>query len=157
MVPTQVPLPKSDRLFRELKNLDKHSPVRERHKVGVVYIAAGCTDKVAILSQRNASLAFERFASQLGTDCCTAAPGLHTRACCLRRETVLMNTHALHFPSQGPSWSLTNTGVMRVVYPQHMLAGMCVSILGHAVLATAVCSGTVPIHWGILYPGRVTI
>eukprot|EP00041_Stephanoeca_diplocostata_P038956 m.1572786 g.1572786 ORF g.1572786 m.1572786 type:complete len:2487 (+) comp25302_c0_seq39:239-7699(+) len=62
-----VPLPKSDRLFRELKNLDKHSPVRERHKFGVVYLAAGCTDKATILSLSHASADFERFASQLGS------------------------------------------------------------------------------------------
>ena len=58
-------LNKTERLLRELKNLDKRDS-RETHKVAVIYIARGQEDKISILSQKQASLDFEQFLGSLG-------------------------------------------------------------------------------------------
>jgi len=58
-------LNKTERLLRELKNLDGRE-ARETHKVAIIYVARGNEDKYSILSQQEASLDFESFVSTLG-------------------------------------------------------------------------------------------
>ncbi|KAL8608299.1 hypothetical protein ACOMHN_042166 [Nucella lapillus] len=58
-------LKKSDKLLRELKNLDIQR-CRETHKIAVIYVAAGQEDKNSILSNSGASRAFEDFVAGLG-------------------------------------------------------------------------------------------
>ncbi|XP_076442581.1 ral GTPase-activating protein subunit alpha-1-like isoform X3 [Babylonia areolata] len=58
-------LKKSDKLLRELKNLDVQR-CRETHKIAVIYVAAGQEDKNSILSNSGASRAFEDFVAGLG-------------------------------------------------------------------------------------------
>lgn len=47
-------LVRSERLLRELRNLDTQRG-RETHKVAVIYVAAGQEDKVSILSNKGGS------------------------------------------------------------------------------------------------------
>ncbi|XP_067682813.1 ral GTPase-activating protein subunit alpha-1-like isoform X5 [Haliotis asinina] len=56
---------KSDKLLRELKNLDNQM-CRETHKIAVIYVAEGQEDKISILSNSSASKAFEEFVAGLG-------------------------------------------------------------------------------------------
>ncbi|XP_056021439.1 ral GTPase-activating protein subunit alpha-1-like isoform X5 [Ostrea edulis] len=58
-------LRKSDKLLRELKNLDNQK-CRETHKFAVIYVAEGQEDKNSILSNCGGSKAFEDFVSGLG-------------------------------------------------------------------------------------------
>ncbi|XP_022332235.2 ral GTPase-activating protein subunit alpha-1-like isoform X3 [Crassostrea virginica] len=58
-------LRKSDKLLRELKNLDNQK-CRETHKFAVIYVAEGQEDKNSILSNCQASKAFEDFVAGLG-------------------------------------------------------------------------------------------
>ncbi|XP_062620262.1 ral GTPase-activating protein subunit alpha-1-like [Saccostrea cucullata] len=58
-------LRKSDKLLRELKNLDNQK-CRETHKFAVIYVAEGQEDKNSILSNCGASKAFEDFVAGLG-------------------------------------------------------------------------------------------
>ncbi|XP_035826426.1 ral GTPase-activating protein subunit alpha-1 [Aplysia californica] len=58
-------LKKSDKVLRELKNLDVQK-CRETHKIAVIYIAAGQEDKNSILSNNSGSRAFEDFVAGLG-------------------------------------------------------------------------------------------
>ncbi|XP_074642711.1 ral GTPase-activating protein subunit alpha-1-like [Tubulanus polymorphus] len=58
-------LKKSDKLLRELKNLDNQY-CRETHKVAVIYVAAGQEDKMSILNNSGGSKAYEDFVSGLG-------------------------------------------------------------------------------------------
>ncbi|CAL1547567.1 unnamed protein product [Lymnaea stagnalis] len=58
-------LKKSDKVLRELKNLDVQK-CRETHKIAVIYIAQGQEDKNSILSNNSASRAFEDFVAGLG-------------------------------------------------------------------------------------------
>uniref|UniRef100_A0A8W8IDE3 Rap-GAP domain-containing protein n=1 Tax=Magallana gigas TaxID=29159 RepID=A0A8W8IDE3_MAGGI len=58
-------LRKSDKLLRELKNLDNQK-CRETHKIAVIYVAEGQEDKNSILSNCGASKAFEDFVAGLG-------------------------------------------------------------------------------------------
>jgi len=51
---------KTDRLLRELKNLDNKRP-REAHKIAVIYVAEGQEDKQSILGNSCGSSAFEDF------------------------------------------------------------------------------------------------
>ena len=62
-----APLPKTDKLFRELKNLDRRGPVREHHKIGVIYVARGWRSKDEILGADCASPQFDEFCTRLGT------------------------------------------------------------------------------------------
>jgi len=59
-------LRKSEQLLRELRNLDQKSLVREKHKIGVVYIAAHHQTKEEIVTCTQGSEAFEAFADRLG-------------------------------------------------------------------------------------------
>ncbi|CAG5136422.1 unnamed protein product, partial [Candidula unifasciata] len=58
-------LKKSDKIIRELKNLDAQK-CRETHKIAVIYIAQGQEDKNSILNNSSASRAFEDFVAGLG-------------------------------------------------------------------------------------------
>ncbi|XP_025103645.1 ral GTPase-activating protein subunit alpha-1-like isoform X4 [Pomacea canaliculata] len=58
-------LKKSDKLLRELKNLDAQR-CRETHKIAVIFVAEGQEDKNSILSNCGASRAFEDFVAGLG-------------------------------------------------------------------------------------------
>ncbi|KAH9496143.1 Ral GTPase-activating protein subunit alpha-1 [Bulinus truncatus] len=58
-------LKKSEKVLRELKNLDSHK-CRETHKIAVIYIGQGQEDKNSILSNSSASRAFEDFVAGLG-------------------------------------------------------------------------------------------
>ncbi|KAJ8308029.1 hypothetical protein KUTeg_012903 [Tegillarca granosa] len=58
-------LKKTDKLLRELKNLDNQK-CRETHKFAVIYVAEGQEDKNTILSNTGGSKAFEDFVSGLG-------------------------------------------------------------------------------------------
>ncbi|XP_041353753.1 ral GTPase-activating protein subunit alpha-1-like isoform X2 [Gigantopelta aegis] len=58
-------LKKSDKLVRELKNLDSQM-CRETHKIAVIYVAAGQEDRSSILSNSGASKPFEDFVAGLG-------------------------------------------------------------------------------------------
>ncbi|KAK7504780.1 hypothetical protein BaRGS_00003808 [Batillaria attramentaria] len=58
-------LKKSDKLLREMKNLDAQR-CRETHKIAVIYVAEGQEDKNSILSNSGASRAFEDFVAGLG-------------------------------------------------------------------------------------------
>ncbi|KAJ6252709.1 rho gtpase-activating protein [Anaeramoeba flamelloides] len=60
-----VPLKRSDRLERSLKELDKRPP-REAQKIGVIYIGPGQTEQNDILSNEIASPLFEEFINGLG-------------------------------------------------------------------------------------------
>lgn len=57
-------LNKSERLLRELRNMDSQR-CRETHKVAVIYVAAGQEDKNSILSNQGGSAAYERFLASL--------------------------------------------------------------------------------------------
>lgn len=58
-------LKKSDKLLRELKNLDSQK-CRDTHKVAVIYVAEGQEDKHSILANCSGSRAYEDFVSGLG-------------------------------------------------------------------------------------------
>uniref|UniRef100_A0A4W4FS10 Rap-GAP domain-containing protein n=1 Tax=Electrophorus electricus TaxID=8005 RepID=A0A4W4FS10_ELEEL len=58
-------LKKSEKLLRELKNLDSRQ-CRETHKIAVFYVAEGQEDKHSILSNANGSQAYEDFVAGLG-------------------------------------------------------------------------------------------
>lgn len=58
-------LRKSDRLLRELKNLDVQR-CRESHKLAVMYIGKGQEDKVSILTNQKGSPEYEQFMAALG-------------------------------------------------------------------------------------------
>lgn len=58
-------LKKSDKLLRELKNLDAQK-CRETHKFAMIYVAEGQEDKNSILSNPGGSKAFEDFVTGLG-------------------------------------------------------------------------------------------
>ncbi|TRY92831.1 hypothetical protein DNTS_024895 [Danionella cerebrum] len=58
-------LKKNSKLLRELKNLDSRQ-CRETHKIAVFYIGEGQEDKHSILSNAQASQAYEDFVSGLG-------------------------------------------------------------------------------------------
>ncbi|GAB1601381.1 ral GTPase-activating protein subunit alpha-1-like isoform X7 [Argonauta hians] len=58
-------LKKSDKLLRELKNLDSQK-CRDTHKVAVIYVAEGQEDKHSILANCGGSKAYEDFVSGLG-------------------------------------------------------------------------------------------
>lgn len=58
-------LAKSDKVLRELRNLDKQN-CRETHKIAVIYVAEGQEDKNSILLNSSASRAFETFVAGLG-------------------------------------------------------------------------------------------
>ncbi|XP_070180609.1 ral GTPase-activating protein subunit alpha-1-like isoform X3 [Littorina saxatilis] len=58
-------LKKSDKLLRELKNLDLQR-CRETHKIAVIYVAEGQEDKNSILSNSGGSRDFEDFVAGLG-------------------------------------------------------------------------------------------
>ncbi|KAJ6228155.1 rho gtpase-activating protein [Anaeramoeba flamelloides] len=60
-----IPLKRSDRLERSLKELDKR-PTREAQKIGVIYIAPNQIAQNDILSNENASPLFEEFINGLG-------------------------------------------------------------------------------------------
>ena len=55
----------TDRLVRELKNLD-NKRCREAHKIAVIYVGEGQEDKQSILSNSCGSSAFEEFVAGLG-------------------------------------------------------------------------------------------
>lgn len=57
-------LNKTERLLRELRNLDGQS-CRETHKVAVIYVAPGQEDKTSILSNQGGSAAYEQFLAAL--------------------------------------------------------------------------------------------
>ncbi|XP_022909230.2 probable Rho GTPase-activating protein CG5521 isoform X1 [Onthophagus taurus] len=57
-------LSKTERLLRELRNLDNQQ-CRETHKVAVIYVAAGQEDKNTILSNQGGSAAYEQFLASL--------------------------------------------------------------------------------------------
>ncbi|KAI4469242.1 tuberin [Holotrichia oblita] len=57
-------LSKTDRLLRELRNLDTQ-PCRETHKVAIIYVAPGQEDKNSILSNQGGSAAYEQFLASL--------------------------------------------------------------------------------------------
>nr|CAI5843999.1 unnamed protein product [Callosobruchus analis] len=57
-------LNKTERLLRELRNLDNQS-CRETHKFAVIYVAPGQEDKNSILSNQGGSAAYEQFLSAL--------------------------------------------------------------------------------------------
>ncbi|CAH1981298.1 unnamed protein product [Acanthoscelides obtectus] len=57
-------LNKTERLLRELRNLDNQS-CRETHKFAVIYVAPGQEDKNSILSNQGGSVAYEQFLSAL--------------------------------------------------------------------------------------------
>lgn len=59
-------LHKSDRLLRELKNLDNQLRSRETHKIAVIYVAEGQEDKRAVLGNSAGSERFEHFVAGLG-------------------------------------------------------------------------------------------
>lgn len=59
-------LRKSDRLIRELKNVDKGGVVREQHKVAVVYLGPGQESKDAAMLNTGGSAAYRAFVSGLG-------------------------------------------------------------------------------------------
>lgn len=56
---------KTDRLLRELKNLD-NKRCREAHKIAVIYVGEGQEDKQSILSNSCGSSPFEEFVAGLG-------------------------------------------------------------------------------------------
>ena len=58
-------LSKSDKVLRELRNLDKQN-CRETHKIAVIYVAEGQEDKNSILLNTSGSKAFETFVAGLG-------------------------------------------------------------------------------------------
>ncbi|KAL4238881.1 Ral GTPase-activating protein subunit alpha-2 [Mactra antiquata] len=58
-------LKKSDKLLRELKNMDAQK-CRETHKFAVIYVAEGQEDKNSILSNPGSSSSFEHFVAGLG-------------------------------------------------------------------------------------------
>ncbi|XP_013400060.1 ral GTPase-activating protein subunit alpha-1-like isoform X2 [Lingula anatina] len=58
-------LHKSDKLLRELKNLDKQR-CRETHKIAVIYVGEGQEDKQSILTTQAGSKAYEDFVAGLG-------------------------------------------------------------------------------------------
>ncbi|XP_076833716.1 LOW QUALITY PROTEIN: ral GTPase-activating protein subunit alpha-1 [Brachyhypopomus gauderio] len=58
-------LKKSEKLLRELKNLDSRQ-CRETHKIAVFYVAEGQEDKHSILSNASGSQAYEDFVAGLG-------------------------------------------------------------------------------------------
>ncbi|KAK6182371.1 hypothetical protein SNE40_010078 [Patella caerulea] len=58
-------LKKTDKLLRELKNLDNQK-CRETHKIAVIYVATGQEDKNSILSNTSGSRDFESFVAGLG-------------------------------------------------------------------------------------------
>eukprot|EP00045_Choanoeca_perplexa_P018100 m.277818 g.277818 ORF g.277818 m.277818 type:complete len:1140 (+) comp17713_c0_seq1:3063-6482(+) len=60
------PLDKSDKLIRELKNLDQSGMTREKHKIAVIYIGERHKTKEEIVGCVRGSVLFETFASQLG-------------------------------------------------------------------------------------------
>ncbi|XP_074027407.1 probable Rho GTPase-activating protein CG5521 isoform X2 [Leptinotarsa decemlineata] len=57
-------LNKTERLLRELRNLDNQS-CRETHKFAVIYVAPGQEDKNSILSNQGGSIAYEQFLAAL--------------------------------------------------------------------------------------------
>ncbi|KAJ8941931.1 hypothetical protein NQ318_013264 [Aromia moschata] len=57
-------LNKTERLLRELRNLDNQS-CRETHKFAVIYVAPGQEDKNSILSNQGGSVAYEQFLAAL--------------------------------------------------------------------------------------------
>jgi len=57
-------LKKSEKLLRELKNLDNQK-CRETHKIAVIYVAEGQEDKNSILTNSGGSQAFEDFVAAL--------------------------------------------------------------------------------------------
>ncbi|CAG9861658.1 unnamed protein product [Phyllotreta striolata] len=57
-------LDKTERLLRELRNLDNQS-CRETHKFAVIYVAPGQEDKNSVLSNRGGSVAYEEFLAAL--------------------------------------------------------------------------------------------
>ncbi|KAG5874291.1 hypothetical protein JTB14_005721 [Gonioctena quinquepunctata] len=57
-------LSKTERLLRELRNLDNQS-CRETHKFAVIYVAPGQEDKNSILSNEGGSVAYEQFLAAL--------------------------------------------------------------------------------------------
>ncbi|KRT80608.1 hypothetical protein AMK59_5863, partial [Oryctes borbonicus] len=57
-------LSKTDRLLRELRNLDTQ-PCRETHKVAIIYVAPGQEDKNSVLSNQGGSAAYEQFLASL--------------------------------------------------------------------------------------------
>ncbi|ESO85701.1 hypothetical protein LOTGIDRAFT_210880 [Lottia gigantea] len=58
-------LKKTDKLLRELKNLDNQK-CRETHKIAVIYVATGQEDKNSILSNTAGSRDYETFVAGLG-------------------------------------------------------------------------------------------
>eukprot|EP00730_Choanoeca_flexa_P013312 TRINITY_DN5183_c0_g1_i1.p1 TRINITY_DN5183_c0_g1~~TRINITY_DN5183_c0_g1_i1.p1 ORF type:complete len:1047 (+),score=239.40 TRINITY_DN5183_c0_g1_i1:1-3141(+) len=60
------PLDKSDKLIRELKNLDQSGMTREKHKIAVIYIGQHHSTKEEIIACPRGSLLFESFVAQLG-------------------------------------------------------------------------------------------
>jgi hypothetical protein len=60
------PLDKSEKLIRELKNLDQSGMTREKHKIAVIYIGQRHKTKEEIIACPRGSVLFETFASQLG-------------------------------------------------------------------------------------------
>eukprot|EP00051_Salpingoeca_urceolata_P012952 m.161560 g.161560 ORF g.161560 m.161560 type:complete len:2199 (+) comp17650_c2_seq2:156-6752(+) len=63
---TLYPLPKTEKLVRELKNLDHRGAVREQHKIAVVYVGDGQDNKQAILANARGSPCFDEFVGGLG-------------------------------------------------------------------------------------------
>ncbi|CAH0550342.1 unnamed protein product [Brassicogethes aeneus] len=57
-------LNKTERLLRELRNLDQQG-CRETHKVAVIYVAPGQEDKSSILANEGGSAAYEQFLAAL--------------------------------------------------------------------------------------------
>ncbi|XP_057662756.1 ral GTPase-activating protein subunit alpha-1 [Diorhabda carinulata] len=57
-------LNKTDRLLRELRNLDNQS-CRETHKFAIIYVAPGQEDKNSVLSNQSGSVAYEQFLAAL--------------------------------------------------------------------------------------------
>jgi hypothetical protein len=63
---TLTPLPKTEKLARNLRNLDTAGTSRERHKIGVVFVSPEICDKESVLGATHGSAAFEAFADELG-------------------------------------------------------------------------------------------
>ncbi|XP_050506318.1 ral GTPase-activating protein subunit alpha-1 isoform X2 [Diabrotica virgifera virgifera] len=57
-------LNKTERLLRELRNLDNQS-CRETHKFAIIYVAPGQEDKNSVLSNQGGSIAYEQFLASL--------------------------------------------------------------------------------------------
>eukprot|EP00050_Salpingoeca_kvevrii_P000760 m.155336 g.155336 ORF g.155336 m.155336 type:complete len:1904 (-) comp10203_c0_seq6:138-5849(-) len=61
-----VPLNTSEKLFRELRMLDKSGIQREHHKLAIIYVPPGATDQRTIIAAEQSSEAFVSFVKGLG-------------------------------------------------------------------------------------------